>query len=142
MQLSARQSSRLQQARVAGGRSRQRVALVQAKKTADGPSIAIVGVTGAVGQEFLQVCSPTTATACTTPAAAAATLPAAAAQVLLCNWQCRCSRRGTSPTAASSCWRVPGTQNDDDKQQQPTYDIGVPPLHSHWQQQQMRGVVL
>jgi aspartate-semialdehyde dehydrogenase len=41
------------------GRSRQRVAVVQAKKTADGPSIAIVGVTGAVGQEFLQVSSPT-----------------------------------------------------------------------------------
>jgi aspartate-semialdehyde dehydrogenase len=40
------------------GRSRQRVAVVQAKKTADGPSIAIVGVTGAVGQEFLQVSSP------------------------------------------------------------------------------------
>lgn len=35
--------------------SRARVAVVQAKKTADGPSIAIVGVTGAVGQEFLQV---------------------------------------------------------------------------------------
>lgn len=35
--------------------SRQRVAVVQAKKTADGPSIAVVGVTGAVGQEFLQV---------------------------------------------------------------------------------------
>lgn len=32
------------------------MALVQAKKTADGPSLAIVGVTGAVGQEFLQVC--------------------------------------------------------------------------------------
>ncbi|WIA29095.1 hypothetical protein OEZ86_011606 [Tetradesmus obliquus] len=29
--------------------------VVQAKKTADGPSIAVVGVTGAVGQEFLQV---------------------------------------------------------------------------------------
>lgn len=29
--------------------------MVQAKKTADGPSIAVVGVTGAVGQEFLQV---------------------------------------------------------------------------------------
>jgi aspartate-semialdehyde dehydrogenase len=28
---------------------------VQAAKTADGPSIAIVGVTGAVGQEFLRV---------------------------------------------------------------------------------------
>jgi aspartate-semialdehyde dehydrogenase len=35
--------------------SRQRVAVVQAKKTADGPTVAIVGVTGAVGQEFLQV---------------------------------------------------------------------------------------
>jgi hypothetical protein len=29
--------------------------VVQAKKTADGPTVAIVGVTGAVGQEFLQV---------------------------------------------------------------------------------------
>ena len=28
---------------------------VQAAKTADGPSLAIVGVTGAVGQEFLRV---------------------------------------------------------------------------------------
>ncbi len=28
---------------------------VQAAKTADGPSVAIVGVTGAVGQEFLRV---------------------------------------------------------------------------------------
>jgi aspartate-semialdehyde dehydrogenase len=41
--------------RPSAGRSRQRVAVVQAKKTADGPSIAIVGVTGAVGQEFLTV---------------------------------------------------------------------------------------
>jgi hypothetical protein len=32
--------------------------VVQAKKTADGPSIAIVGVTGAVGQEFLTVRGP------------------------------------------------------------------------------------
>lgn len=29
--------------------------LVQAAKTAGGPSVAIVGVTGAVGQEFLRV---------------------------------------------------------------------------------------
>ena len=29
--------------------------LVRAAKTADGPSVAIVGVTGAVGQEFLRV---------------------------------------------------------------------------------------
>lgn len=29
--------------------------IVEAAKTADGPSIAIVGVTGAVGQEFLRV---------------------------------------------------------------------------------------
>lgn len=54
-------SNRVQQQRPSSairssGRSRQRVALVQAKKTADGPSLAIVGVTGAVGQEFLQVC--------------------------------------------------------------------------------------
>lgn len=35
--------------------SRQQRVIVQAKKTADGPSIAVVGVTGAVGQEFLQV---------------------------------------------------------------------------------------
>jgi len=35
--------------------SRKHVAVVRAAKTADGPSLAIVGVTGAVGQEFLQV---------------------------------------------------------------------------------------
>lgn len=29
--------------------------VVKASKTADGPKIAIVGVTGAVGQEFLKV---------------------------------------------------------------------------------------
>lgn len=54
-----RQHSRGVQARPAAraGLSRRRVALVQAKKTADGPSIAIVGVTGAVGQEFLTVSS-------------------------------------------------------------------------------------
>lgn len=31
---------------------------MQAAKTADGPSVAIVGVTGAVGQEFLRVNVP------------------------------------------------------------------------------------
>lgn len=35
--------------------SRQQRVAVQARKTANGPSIAVVGVTGAVGQEFLQV---------------------------------------------------------------------------------------
>eukprot|EP00877_Chromochloris_zofingiensis_P015179 jgi/Chrzof1/9915/Cz04g20200.t1 len=35
--------------------SRARVHVVKAAKKADGPSIAIVGITGAVGQEFLQV---------------------------------------------------------------------------------------
>ena len=35
--------------------SRRSTVVVQAKKTSDGPSIAIVGITGAVGQEFLQV---------------------------------------------------------------------------------------
>lgn len=49
--------SRLQQARpaVRARVSRQQRVVVQAKKSADGPSIAVVGVTGAVGQEFLQV---------------------------------------------------------------------------------------
>ena len=36
-------------------RQRRVVHTVQAAKTADGPSVAIVGVTGAVGQEFLRV---------------------------------------------------------------------------------------
>ena len=31
---------------------------VQAAKTESGPSVAIVGVTGAVGQEFLRVSTP------------------------------------------------------------------------------------
>ena len=35
--------------------SRQSTCVVRAAKTADGPKIAIVGVTGAVGQEFLRV---------------------------------------------------------------------------------------
>ena len=35
--------------------SRQRVVMVKAAKTSSGPRIAIVGVTGAVGQEFLTV---------------------------------------------------------------------------------------
>lgn len=39
--------------------ARRRLALsVQAAKTDNGPSLAIVGVTGAVGQEFLRVKSP------------------------------------------------------------------------------------
>lgn len=37
------------------GRQRRRAQTVQAAKTADGPCVAIVGVTGAVGQEFLRV---------------------------------------------------------------------------------------
>ena len=36
-------------------RQHRRTQTVQAAKTADGPSVAIVGVTGAVGQEFLRV---------------------------------------------------------------------------------------
>ncbi len=39
------------------GRRRQ-LLRVQAAKTEGGPSVAIVGVTGAVGQEFLRVGSP------------------------------------------------------------------------------------
>lgn len=35
--------------------SRAHTCVVRAAKTADGPKIAIVGVTGAVGQEFLRV---------------------------------------------------------------------------------------
>lgn len=56
MQALYRRSS-VQQARpgVRARVSRRQQLLVQAKKTADGPSIAVVGVTGAVGQEFLQV---------------------------------------------------------------------------------------
>jgi aspartate-semialdehyde dehydrogenase len=38
--------------------SRQRVFVVKAAKTSTGPRIAIVGVTGAVGQEFLTVRPP------------------------------------------------------------------------------------
>lgn len=37
------------------GRLPRGLRLVQAAKQADGPSVAIVGVTGAVGQEFLRV---------------------------------------------------------------------------------------
>ena len=37
--------------------SRRRVVLVPAAKTSSGPRIAVVGVTGAVGQEFLTVSS-------------------------------------------------------------------------------------
>jgi len=37
------------------GRSSARRLVVKAAKVADGPKIAIVGVTGAVGQEFLRV---------------------------------------------------------------------------------------
>lgn len=33
--------------------------ICRAAKTADGPTLAIVGVTGAVGQEFLRVCRST-----------------------------------------------------------------------------------
>ena len=36
-------------------RQHKRALTVQAARTADGPSVAIVGVTGAVGQEFLRV---------------------------------------------------------------------------------------
>jgi len=59
------------------------VALVQAKKTADGPSIAIVGVTGAVGQEFLQVWF---ADCCVAAAAAVAHLDVAG--LAFCRWNC------------------------------------------------------
>lgn len=37
------------------GRASRSMQVVRAAKTADGPKVAIVGVTGAVGQEFLRV---------------------------------------------------------------------------------------
>lgn len=46
------------------GRLPRGLQLVQAAKTADGPSVAIVGVTGAVGQEFLRVMCSTAASNC------------------------------------------------------------------------------
>lgn len=49
---------RVSAARRASPRSRATVQVVRAVKTADGPTIAIVGVTGAVGQEFLTVGGP------------------------------------------------------------------------------------
>eukprot|EP00878_Enallax_costatus_P044570 GHUV01053240.1.p1 GENE.GHUV01053240.1~~GHUV01053240.1.p1 ORF type:complete len:116 (-),score=15.17 GHUV01053240.1:32-379(-) len=55
MQLLQRHSRVQARPAVRAGVSRQQRVIVQAKKTADGPSIAVVGVTGAVGQEFLQV---------------------------------------------------------------------------------------
>ena len=36
-------------------RPRRRVVAVRAQKTKDGPRVAVAGVTGAVGQEFLKV---------------------------------------------------------------------------------------
>ena len=36
-------------------RPRRRLVAVRAEKTKDGPRVAVVGVTGAVGQEFLKV---------------------------------------------------------------------------------------
>jgi hypothetical protein len=56
--LNSRVSSGRVQSRAASARptfQRSRVPVIQAKKTADGPTIAIVGITGAVGQEFLTV---------------------------------------------------------------------------------------
>jgi hypothetical protein len=52
MQLSRRVSQPAATSRRVG---RARVCVVRAAKTADGPRIAVVGVTGAVGQEFLTV---------------------------------------------------------------------------------------
>lgn len=51
---SLRSGTRVNAAR-AGRISRTKAVVVRAAKTADGPRVAIVGVTGAVGQEFLQV---------------------------------------------------------------------------------------
>ena len=48
--------ARLQHGCCRGGRALRLQA--SARKTSDGPSVAIVGVTGAVGQEFLQVSPP------------------------------------------------------------------------------------
>ena len=47
-------SSRLFTRQPRSGRLPSGAQLVQAAKTADGPAVAIVGVTGAVGQEFLK----------------------------------------------------------------------------------------
>ena len=48
-------SAKLCTKRPRSGRLPRGAQLVQAAKTAAGPSVAIVGVTGAVGQEFLRV---------------------------------------------------------------------------------------
>lgn len=47
--------ARLSASAVRRGRMCGRGLVVQAAKVADGPRVAIVGVTGAVGQEFLRV---------------------------------------------------------------------------------------
>jgi hypothetical protein len=71
------------QTSVPGGRSR-RALVCQAKKTADGPSIAVVGVTGAVGQEFLQVSISSSSSSPCTLAAGFATVPRSSAGGLMC----------------------------------------------------------
>lgn len=56
MQLSQQRQTRAAAGRAPAARgSRARAVAVRAAKTANGPRIAIVGVTGAVGQEFLTV---------------------------------------------------------------------------------------
>ncbi|KAF8072900.1 asd [Scenedesmus sp. PABB004] len=55
MQLRGGMQSRCARPGVAARPARRACVRVAAKQTADGPSIAVVGVTGAVGQEFLQV---------------------------------------------------------------------------------------
>jgi aspartate-semialdehyde dehydrogenase len=53
--MQALNSSRLQRRAAVGGRPGRKALSVRAAKTADGPTLAIAGITGAVGQEFLTV---------------------------------------------------------------------------------------
>ena len=78
---------------------RRRAAVLRAAKTDNGPSVAIVGVTGAVGQEFLRV----------RPAASIIIADAIHFFKRSCR-PCapRCSRSGTFPIQASSAWPPQG----------------------------------
>lgn len=60
---------------------------MQAAKTADGPSVAIVGVTGAVGQEFLRVRLPSVSSA------------TADADAVPCTTALHCKQQGSYTTA-------------------------------------------
>ena len=79
-------------------RLRKGLKLVQAAKTADGPSVAIVGVTGAVGKEFLRVSNQCIGMMYSSPSSSLSLASTSAHLVFTSNSRC-CNQHGRS-----ACW--------------------------------------